>query len=417
MPKKTNAKRTRPKARSNPEVAKLRQQIANMQVQKTPKTARVPTFGSALGDLGTIAGNQFSKIFGFGSYSLKSNSVFDAKTQSQVPSVHSSNESVTFRHREYICDVSSSAAFVQTTYAINPGLSLSFPYLSAVAQNFQEYQFKGLIYEFRSTSANALNSTNTALGTIMMAAQYRADSTPFTDKQQLLNEMWSIDGKPSESMILPIECSPVENPLRIQYVRGSAVPAGQDQKLYDLAKVTVASYGSQATAVVGELWVSYDVLLRKPQLSSALDLYGQTSHHSLTSADGTNTLGASRTSIFDGIGITFTSTDTIVFPLGAQGNFLIALNYRGTAQSAGGLPTFTKTNCSFPAFLYATSGNTSSGIAVPNGIVAATTDMSVSQIIIISDSAKQATFRISAGAFPTACTGDLIITQVPINVV
>lgn len=40
----------------------------------------------------------------------------------------------------------------------------------------------GLIFEFKSMSGNALNSTNTALGQIIMSAQYDAGNAPFTDK-------------------------------------------------------------------------------------------------------------------------------------------------------------------------------------------------------------------------------------------
>lgn len=225
------------------------------------------TYGS------TLSGNNISLFNaawgGSGEYSLRQNSLY--KSGRQVPFMHSANESVMIRHREYICDISASAAFtVQKAIDVNPGLSSSFPFLAAIANNFQEYRFRGLIYEFKSTSATSLVSgTNTAMGSIMMAAQYRADASQFTSKLELLNEMWSVDSVPSQNCILPIECDPRENPMGIQYIRTSTVTAVTDKKFYDLASVTVASVGSQATNVVGELWASYEVELFKPTLASS----------------------------------------------------------------------------------------------------------------------------------------------------
>jgi hypothetical protein len=250
----------------------------------------------------------------------------------------------------------------------------------------------------------------------MMAAQYRADAASFVDKQQLLNEMWSVDGKPSCNLILPIECAPIENPLKVQYVRGGAVPTGQDAKLYDLAKVTVGSYGSQATAVVGELWVSYEVVLRKPQLTEALDFYGLTSHHALVSADGTNSMGTSRSSIFDNIGMSFSGTDTFVWPVGCQGNFMITYTLSGVAVVGGGVPTYTKTNCSFPTFLFNCTSLTSSSYATQGGSAGLTNYLFIF-VINITDPTKQASVRITAGSFPTASAGDLIVTQIPVGFV
>jgi hypothetical protein len=215
--------------------------------------------------LGGLVG--MPKIFGSGAYSCDQNTLMVGNQQ--VPFMHSDSESVRFRHREYITDVSmNGAAYTALTYNINPGLVGTFPFLSGIASNFQEYSFEGLVFEYKSTSATALVSgTNTALGSVLMAAQYRADAPLFTSKISLLNEMWSVDCKPSDNVILPIECAPKENPFAIQYVRSLA--ATGDVKMFDLAVVTIATDGGQIgqTNVVGELWVSYDVVLRKPQAS------------------------------------------------------------------------------------------------------------------------------------------------------
>lgn len=69
-------------------------------------------------------------------------------------------------HREYVGDVVSgpSNSFTYKTYSLNPGNSSLFPWLSVISENFESYKFHGLVFEFKSMSADALNSTNTALG-------------------------------------------------------------------------------------------------------------------------------------------------------------------------------------------------------------------------------------------------------------
>jgi len=284
---------------------------------------------TVLGNIGMMAGNGISKIFGLGAYKMKSNSLFDSHTSSQVPFMHSTDESVTFRHREYIADISSSVAFAAQQFQVNPGLSQSFPYLQSIASSFQEYKFKGLIYEFKSTGATSLvNGTNTAMGTVMLAAQYKADAPGFTSKVDLLNEMWSVDAKTSDSCILPIECSPKENPMSIQYVRTGA-PIG-DIKLYDLCNVTVATQGSQGANVVGELWVSYEVEFFKPAVTPTGGVLNAA--HLSGTGNGNTPLGvAPIVERYNTLGVTITASNFLNFPTGTAGSFLIDVNYFGPA--------------------------------------------------------------------------------------
>jgi len=252
---------------ANREIARLTKLVNESLIQD--RKIRLSPLGKMAFDGGNAISSFFGggKIFGSGAYKLSGGNT-SWNTAQQVPMMHSSSDVVTLRHREYICDIDSSAAFtIQRTIAVNPGVGGSFPFLSSIASNFSEYKFKGLVFEFKSSSADALNSTNTALGTVMMSAQYRADSAPPTNKVVMLNEMWSTDGKPSENQFLPVECAPKESPLSVQYIRSGPVATTQDAKFYDLATVYVATNGSQATATVGELWCTYDVELYKPVMA------------------------------------------------------------------------------------------------------------------------------------------------------
>jgi len=266
--------------------------------------------GSAAYDIGSALGTWLGR----GAYSVKKNSLM---TSDQVPFMHSSGDGFRIAHREFLADVNSTTTFTNTSYTINPGLSDTFPWLSAIAQNFEEYRIEGLVFEFKSTSADALNSTNTALGTLILAAEYNVIQPAYINKQQAENAMWAMSTKPSCSLLMPVECSPQLNPLGNLYIRTGNVPTGADARMYDLCNVQVMTVGSQATAVIGELWISYDIVLLKPQLSSGLALASQTAHYKLSGNTGSAPIGTSQTEAFDAIGLTIGATG-YSFPLGSS---------------------------------------------------------------------------------------------------
>lgn len=301
---------------------------------------------SFLGDLGAFAGNAVSKFFGLGSYTLKENSVVDAWNK-QVPFMHSTNEKIVFRHREYIGDISGSSTFTPRAFSVNPGLEETFPYLAQLAANFEEYKFRGLVFEYKSTSASALNSTNTALGTVILAAQYRADSTPFVNKLQMENTVWAATTKPSENCFLPIECDPDENPMRCGYVRTGALSANQDIKFYDLCRFSIATVGMQATAVIGELWATYEVELSKPIMvaqgggTTECVLYYNSSGITSPTVFGNAATGVM---FVDTMGVTITGSQRVNFPAGLYGTYRMTIIVRGTAAALSSISP-TLTNC------------------------------------------------------------------------
>lgn len=98
------------------------------------------------------------------------------ETSSTSPPSFGSNNTI-IRHREYIGDIIGSTAFSINKWNLNPGDETTFPWLANLAANFEKYRPVGIIFEFKSTSADSLNSTNTALGTVMMCPRYNAVSS------------------------------------------------------------------------------------------------------------------------------------------------------------------------------------------------------------------------------------------------
>jgi hypothetical protein len=232
----------------------------------------------------------------------------------------------------------------------------------------------GLAFEYKAMSGVSIASAGVlGMGTVALAAQYRANATTFTNKVEMMNQMWAVDGRPSDSFMLPIECAPAETPLDCLYIRGATVP--DDVKFYDLAKVTLAMTGIPVTnSLIGELWVTYDVELYKPQASGILDLYqplylGTQASSAITvqkpfvsasiysnfdirylgtsvgtsSAvgnsygffhwDTVNSINISTTAVGSGVSPFAISSRSLVLPFGLVGVYQLTLQYTGSAAN------------------------------------------------------------------------------------
>jgi len=244
---------SRPKYRTNTRIGNMASLMAS-------------GYHPALGPLAQAAGDWVGNITGMGKYTLKSNTlVGDAG-----PPSFGGDGSITIRHREFLQDVTSSTAFALTSFALNPGVAATFPWLSSIAALFEEYRMLGLVFEFKSTSGFSVGTTNTALGSVIAATDYDSFDNTFSNKQQMEAYEFSTSCAPFTNMCHGVECKPKFNPLGVQYIRSGAVPANADQHFYDIGNFQLATVGMQAASVIGELWVSYHVKLMKPKLPTPL---------------------------------------------------------------------------------------------------------------------------------------------------
>jgi len=120
-----------------------------------------------------------------------------------------------------------------------------------------------------SSDAVLSSATNSALGTVIMATEYDSLNPGFLNKQIMENHDMANSSKPSVSFLHPVECKRSVTSVNVQYVRTGPVPANGDIRLYDLGVFQLATQGQQANGgVIGELWVSYEVELFKPQIDN-----------------------------------------------------------------------------------------------------------------------------------------------------
>lgn len=181
---------------------------------------------------------------------------------------------IIYSNREFVRDIfapTTSVAFSLQTWQLNPGLATSFPWLSQVAINFEEYEIIQLIYTYKSTVADFASQSG-QVGQVVMATQYNPNSDPFADKEEMMLHDGGMSCKTTDSMLHGIECDPAKNSGAAQkYVRAGGLPPSEDLKNYDLGKTSLAIINVPTTyngQQIGELWVSYTVRLRKPKLAS-----------------------------------------------------------------------------------------------------------------------------------------------------
>lgn len=222
--------------------------------------------GSSLGAMaGRFAGRAFRKVTGQGTYTVAQNSLMNRGT---LPLSFGEN-TVVFKHSEMVSNIRSSVGFAKAAFSINPGEKSLFPWLSSIANNFEQWTPLGVVFSFKSTSSDALTGTNTAQGRVIMATEYNVlNSTAFPNANAMYNHEFSTSCKPASNMEHGIECKPTTMPTDVLYTRNNFNAATMgDKRLYDLGLFTIATEGMQAAGnIVGQLWVTYHIQFLKKQI-------------------------------------------------------------------------------------------------------------------------------------------------------
>lgn len=328
--------------------------------------------------------------------------------------------SIVITHTEYIKDISASTSAFETPafLSINPGLAQTFPWLSNIAQFYEEYQFEQLVFSFKSMVPEGNAS---ASGTVIMATQYNPANGKFTSKQQMENYDFSQSCKVTADAIHAVECD--ENKRggpAIEYVRTSAVPAGQDVKTFDMGTFQLSISGGFNYLTVGELWVSYKVRLGKSKIAIPGSVGRQNIgflNASITSASAASPLGSSapvvtqalendtintanKTNLTD---IVLTTTGFTFPTTVSTGTYLVILQYTsGTAATVK--PTMTASGAAVNCVV----------TEVSVGDVGAVPDTFIYSVVVNAPAANTATVDFGKGGLTSlaSASGSLRIMQV-----
>lgn len=242
--------------------------------QKAIKYAKKTQLGKRAADAALIAAYS-----GMGSYKGRGTYTGNVLMAGGRPGLSSrtgaiDNQEIVITHKEYLQDVfgPSDSSFTNQSIPINPGLTESFPFLSQIAANYEEYELEQLVFEFHST-VDAGNATNGATGTIIMATNYNPDQAGFVSKEAMMQYHGGVSGRITEDVVHGVECDPSKNAGSHQkFVRTNGL-SNQQLKDFDVGNFQFGIVNIPSgfrDSQIGELWVHYKVRLSKPRLFSAL---------------------------------------------------------------------------------------------------------------------------------------------------
>jgi len=334
----------------------------------------------------------------------------DGEMCNEVPFMHSNKQTTRLIHREYIGDVySATGGFQAMSIPLNPGLEQFLPWGSSTANNFTNYTLDGCIFEFISEASEYVNQIG--MGYVALGTQYNPIEPAWGSKREMLNSEFSVARKPSESFAHYVECDPSILALHEQFIRNGNIPANADLRMYDHGR-TVLSVGgnSVAGAIIGELWVSYDMHLILPIDTAVRNPNGVccTIISGVGQPAASTPLGTSWSTRVAGIYDTFTPTvtsTTITLPAGVQGTFLACISWAYTANAGSGFwPGITATNGADMKSL---------NFQGPSGNIQATgTSMTGTLIFQSQVDFGQLTFD-NTGGYGTSSTFSALIVQIP----
>jgi hypothetical protein len=264
----------------------------------------------------------------------------------KAPNVTMSKDSCRVIHRELlgnVSGVSTSAFTISSTFALNPGIVATFPWLSNIAQNWEAYRFNKLRVCYYTRTGS-----NTA-GSVIMVPDYDAsDGSPISEQTASSYEDIQED-VPWKDITCTLRPGAMHSVGPRKFVRLGALSANQDIKLYDVGNLFICTVDSAAAAPWGKVWIEYDVTFYTPQLQSGGSTFTTVSAiRSGGTMDNLNVFGDAPV-ITGNLGVTV-AANVMTFPtliVGAEYN--IDLSLTGTTISAinSGVPVgmTLKTTC------------------------------------------------------------------------
>jgi hypothetical protein len=250
-------------------------------------------------------------------------------------------------------------------------------------------------------------------GKVLLYFDTDATGPPPVTKQQIEDSVYHNDGMPCDPVIrLPIDVVRLRR-NDSKYVRTGAQPANTDLKTFDSGNFYCAVDSTANTSTIGELRVRYRVKFTCPILTSAAATGGVAHFSSITSTTANNFAGnvlqAGFTPALGGITL---GTNTIVFPVGIPGNYLVSLSVAGGTSAS---ETTVNSFGTATQLLLFTSGAARSASAQAFSLAGTTTAFAVDTFSFTVPAAG-CTITMNASAIVGTGQMDLLIVALPVTV-
>jgi hypothetical protein len=320
-------------------------------------------------------------------------------------------------------------AFSRHSYTVTPTNDIFFPWLARIAARFQEWQLLGLVVELRTTSSIISAGATPGLGTVSAAFNYDVYSNLPTTKVQVSNMQYAVSGPPNQSIMIPLECDPAQNAARVLHIDQGQ--SGLDRHFYDFARLDIVTQGSQADYEGAmEIWVTYDILLIKPDLdpgeltpAAHIPLYQLSLGSDATTPFAAEEWGGYAQPLFNNLGVVSDDFGLTFDPTQLEiGWYLLMFAVKGGAVSSISLSDITFNN-GFDSHYTAPSTNTYFPVSEGklNEYGAPNADTTGNSILVHVEilhydgtgtpTAKPHIGMGTDGTWPSSATGDVIFTQ------
>lgn len=315
-----------------------------------------------LGRAGSWLGNKVGTYMGWGDYTVRYNTLANAKVSEglPIPSMHRSGKTMRVSHIEFLGKVTSSATageFKLESYQINPGNQQAFPWFATMALMYQKYRIHGMIIVFKSNYGSAFSSTNAEEGVVIMSTNYNCADPNFRNRSEMENTQYTNQAKPSEPCRFAVECDPYMQSQTSLYLAAGGVPqTGVGINECNWCNFQIATEGVQAEEVnLGSLYISFDIELMQPVNKVDGSVF-RGDWFSLSGSGPTwvaNGFPNAVANAANGLRGSVTSGDTYRFPNYIQSGLFRVTYYIiiATEETANTVPSFEFTNCTLVSIM------------------------------------------------------------------
>ncbi len=254
---------------------------------------------------------------------------YATKQTGQHATVVAGRDSCRVVHREFIGNVTGSASFaIDSTFAVNPGLQATFPWLSGIAKNWETYRFRKLRFCYYTRTGTSVP------GSVILAHDPdSSDAAPASEQIMTTYESCAEDA-PWKDIHMPIKSLGLNDIGPRKFVRAGGLNANEDIKLYDSGNFFVGVVDGTAVNW-GKLWVEYDVDLYTPQLQAA----GAAGGGLVSGVAGTTASPLGAAPSVDAQAVGFTVNASSVMTLTLAGTYLMVVTAGGTTVTDIPTPT------------------------------------------------------------------------------
>lgn len=166
------------------------------------------------------------------------------------------------RNSEFVSTIQGSVAFsADQKFVINPGLSATFPWLSVLAAEWQQYRIHRLCFRY------VTRTSTSSVGSVILSPDYNVVDSPPGSETIASNTQDAVEDVCWRSITCNLDTSAMfplgpRKQIRVGNING-------DYTTYDAGRMFVCVGGQTSTNDIGKLWVDYDIELFVPQSSGA----------------------------------------------------------------------------------------------------------------------------------------------------